>query len=98
MGMKKDVCYNMGKSKLILGKLKVEVLDINYTKREIRLLVHTKFTPNEIKINPDALAAVEKQRDTACHYLTREGFLDQGNKPCPPNSQWCIRAGVIHDK
>lgn len=92
------VRYNMGKSKLILGQYNAEVLEINYAKREIRLLIHTHFTPQDIKTNPQALAAVERLRDAACHYLTLEGFLNRGNKPCASDAQWCVRAGVIHDR
>lgn len=91
-------CFNMGSNKMVLGQHNVEVLDINYAKREIRMLVHTHFTPNEIKTDTSALAAVERQRDAACHYLTQEGFLQQGDKPCPSDAQWCVRAGVIHDR
>ena len=65
----------MGKNRMILGQHKAEVLETNYTKREIRMLVHTHFTPNDIKTNPQALAAVERTRDSACHSLTQEGFL-----------------------
>ena len=46
-----EVCFKMGKSRIMLGQFKAEVLDINHAKREIRMLVHTHFTPNEIKTN-----------------------------------------------
>ena len=87
--------YDMGKNRMILGQFKVEILEINYKKREIRMLVHSTFSPQDIKDKPEALAAVERQRDAACRYLTEEGFLVRG-KPCTSSRQWCVRAGVIH--
>jgi hypothetical protein len=68
---------------------KVKVIQIDNHKREIRLVVHTHFTPDDIKINPLALAAVEHQRDVACRYLTVEGFLE----PCTSSDEWCVRTG-----
>lgn len=86
--------YNAGR--MILGTTKTELLEIDFEKREVRMLCHTHFTPNEIKTSPLARAAVERQRDLACHYLTMEGFLE-GTKPCASDAEWCVRAGVIHD-
>lgn len=87
------------KKKIVIGTLKVEVLEIDHAKREIRMLIHTHFSPADLKSNTQARTAVEQQRDSACRYLATEGYLEK-KKPCVQNlssREWCIRAGVIHD-
>lgn len=79
----------------------VEIVKIDKERREIDLVVHSEFTPNEIRNNPQALAAVERTRDAACRYLKLEGHLGITQESCVPfgeTREWCIRTGVVHLK